>query len=921
MDPDVALYDALTQLSSEAQWVNLRTRAQVNSASMPATSAAPVMQADALARLAAGDPALDARLREFLGSQLGGDPSLLRRWLARCHADALQIWVPGPERDLPFDTKSLRMSLRLRPRPRSEGHLGYDPQADDEPQAAEDYRTAFRAAERRQACAGIAVVGDPGSGKSTLLQQIYCDAYPVTHQDLGVPAALTPVLVRCRDMKLPDTDTHGWQIQELVAQQAKVDGFTGAAQALKDSDRPLLVLLDGLDEMADEVRRIALANWLGPLMLSLRHAGWRFVVSSRYATWGRQTALSDALLTTDALSFDRTAIRDYLARWFRAVACVERVSGCDDKQLEAQAAQQADALWRALDAQRGDSHMAQLMGNPLSLALLCQVHTRHQDLPKRRAELYEACLRVFLERRPKVQKRPHLPAAAAQAVLQPLAWAMQHSGRDDWRRTDIEAELRGTYACYPDLASQHSLAQFVNIVWQQCGLLRARDYDTLGFFHASVREYLAAKHALATQRLAHVAEHADDDRWRLVALLVMSLPGGFSAFVAMLAERGLLAAREDLVREGQHGLFSIEPEPLVALLDAARPARGGSWAWWRRWLGLPSTTRPTTEDVLALLRLLEPHPLPPIVEAVATLTRHPDEHVVEGARRYVALVRGEHDGADGPATNVQPGTAWRDPRTGMVFIWHPPGEFWMGSSKEPGQANFDADAHDVELSAHYVRLSAGFWLAQHPVTNEVYRRFVQATKHPEPEAWRQPRLARPDQPVVTVSYDDAVAFCKWASRERDDALQVVLPSETQWEYAARVTGGTGTPRRYPWGDEAPTARHAVFEPGPNAPASVGGRAKGATPLEVHDLAGNVWEWCRTPWTKYPATTPAQPRLDPDDGKLAARAVPCVVRGGSWVSPARSLRAACRYRSVPGSRTEYLGFRVVCRRSRQHVGPS
>lgn len=331
MDPDVALYDALTQLSSEAQWV---MRAQVNSASMPATSAAPVIQADALARLAAGDPALDARLRELLGSRVAGDPPLLRRWLAWRLSLARRISVPGPDTDFTFEAGTLVIPLALGLRTRDEGHVGFAPSNEALPKV-EDFRGAFRVAETRAQCVGFAVVGDPGSGKTTLLQQIYCAAYPTTAADLGLPHGLTPVFVSCRTIDRLGPDPRAWSLPRLIAAQAEADGFANAAQPLEDLARPLLLLLDGLDEVGEEAQRVRLATWLQAQAPPLWDLGWRFVVSSRYATWNRQTALSDALLTTDALSFDPPAIRDYLGRWFRAEACANRVLQSDAQALDA----------------------------------------------------------------------------------------------------------------------------------------------------------------------------------------------------------------------------------------------------------------------------------------------------------------------------------------------------------------------------------------------------------------------------------------------------------------------------------------------------------------------------------------------------------------------------------------------------------
>lgn len=119
------------------------------------------------------------------------------------------------------------------------------------------------------------------------------------------------------------------------------------------------------------------------------------------------------------------------------------------------------------------------------------------------------------------------------------------------------------------------------------------------------------------------------------------------------------------------------------------------------------------------------------------------------------------------------------------FLWIPGGRFQMGSNENP-----------EEKPAHWVRISP-FLLGEAPVTNQQYARFLSETGTREPDYWRDPRFSGPDQPVVGVSWDDAVAFCKWLSKML--GRKIMLPSEAQWEFAARGTDG----REYPWESRQP----------------------------------------------------------------------------------------------------------------------
>jgi formylglycine-generating enzyme required for sulfatase activity len=191
------------------------------------------------------------------------------------------------------------------------------------------------------------------------------------------------------------------------------------------------------------------------------------------------------------------------------------------------------------------------------------------------------------------------------------------------------------------------------------------------------------------------------------------------------------------------------------------------------------------------------------------------------------------------------------------------GAFDMGAA-----VAFDADS-DGELRTG-VRMSP-FYMQQFEVTNAEYRRFDPSHDPDAPG----------DHPVTNVSWYDAMAYAAW--------LGGSLPTEAEWEFAAR-----GPSRRtYPWGDERPSPTRANYDYESNASARersttpVGSFPEGATPDRIHDLAGNVWEWCR-------------------DGNSSTR----VLKGGSFFNDARYLAAARRNFLHAEERESVVGFRVV-----------
>ena len=173
--------------------------------------------------------------------------------------------------------------------------------------------------------------------------------------------------------------------------------------------------------------------------------------------------------------------------------------------------------------------------------------------------------------------------------------------------------------------------------------------------------------------------------------------------------------------------------------------------------------------------------------------------------------------------------------------------------------------------------TSSFYMDMYEVTNAQYRKFVRATGHREPQYWHNSEYNQPNQPVIGVSWHDATAYAKWAGKR--------LPSEAEWEYAAR--GGLAG-QRYVWGDETPTAERANYGSNVGKPTAVGSYP--ANGYGLYDMAGNVGEWCQD-WYN-------------SDRKYR------VLRGGRWSTVANSLRVALRDYYDPNNGSSFNGFRCV-----------
>jgi formylglycine-generating enzyme required for sulfatase activity len=228
----------------------------------------------------------------------------------------------------------------------------------------------------------------------------------------------------------------------------------------------------------------------------------------------------------------------------------------------------------------------------------------------------------------------------------------------------------------------------------------------------------------------------------------------------------------------------------------------------------------------------------------------------------------------------------------LVLI--PAGEFLMGSDPER-----DPRAYEAEGPQHRVHLP-DYHIARTPTTNAQYAAFVEASGYEAPNHWegRKPPDGKEDQPVAYISWRDAMAYCKWLSQKKGQTYR--LPSEAEWEKAARGTDGL----IYPWGDEWEAGRCNSSESGRGDATLVDAYLDGASPYGILDMAGNVWEWTASLYRPYP--------YDPGDGREDLRRVgeKRVLRGGAFYSGARRVR--CAYRDsgeVYDGRGNY-GFRVV-----------
>jgi formylglycine-generating enzyme required for sulfatase activity len=230
------------------------------------------------------------------------------------------------------------------------------------------------------------------------------------------------------------------------------------------------------------------------------------------------------------------------------------------------------------------------------------------------------------------------------------------------------------------------------------------------------------------------------------------------------------------------------------------------------------------------------------------------------------------------------------PRPEIEWVEVPAGEFLMGSDQQ-----VDPEAQNNEIPQHRVYLDA-FRISEYEITNAQYRQCVRATVCDEPgdlKFYSSPDYD--DHPVVYVSWFDAGSFCEWVGGR--------LPTEAEWEYAARGPQGN----TYPWGEDEPTCELAQFGVGecPGGMEPVGSFPDGASWCGALDMASNVWEWVNDWYQEdYYADSPDSNPSGPETGDEK------VLRGGAYYNDVTEVRSAYRGLINPARREYYLGFRCV-----------
>ena len=731
---------------------------------------------------------------------------------------------------------------------------------------------------------GIVLLGEPGTGKTTGARQLAwrLSSRQSLPEDLGLPAGLTPVLLRFRNLSTEALALKQGGLKRFLKEGTycadAADGLENPGTDLANGKAGgLLWILDGLDEVANPQARSKVSGWVQSALKS-RPDDW-FVVTCRFQGYYREgVPLGAKFAESHVRPLDDDQVTRFVQDWFAAA-----YAGLLGKGPKGQTRAEADsaellATLKTPAFQAG--HIRELSSNPLLLTILCIVFHQERQLPTRRAELYSHCVRVLLEHWRRERYQPDqgtepetFDAEAAQSVLARVAWWMhQEQDRTAAPLDEMAAEATKALAAVSAKSGLGSNGRaFLERMKNETGILAmtGEGDGKCGFLHLSFQEYLAAEHAAAEGFAKELASRATESWFREAALssLRQSRPYSEEFFREML-RAGIAEDHPDLASQCLNETLFPTPEPFLEVLKAS-----------------PRNSR----RVVAVLRLWRRREevIPELEEITRKLAKSKDAEVSSFSREI--LMRA---GVEIPISSGGSLEEWIDPRTGIAYITVPAGEFRMGS--EMGFV--------FEKPAHSVRIKQSFHLGKYPVTNAQHAEFLEdVVDHiRKPLRWVSGRFNKSEQPVVGVSWYEAMAFCKCAGGE--------LPTEAQWEYACRA----GTKTKYSFGNDVTMlAEYAWYGSNSEKQTHPVGLKK-PNPWGLHDMHGNVDEWCFDGGRIYELASVI------DSVGPTEMSVDRVIRGGSWGDSARSVRAASRHAISVGDRHDSIGFR--CRIQCPPTGP-
>lgn len=705
----------------------------------------------------------------------------------------------------------------------------------------------------------VLIRGLPGSGKSTLLR--YLAYHYAAESDIGENQRV-PVVVRLKDLDLSRGDLPSIIKRAIDAACRDYPQFEMLCRPGVFLDKRMILLLDGIDEIEEDQTRADFARALDAFATDFPRC--QIVVTSRPAALNAGDYRQ--FRTLELKTLDPETINDYLHKWFS-----RQEERC--RQLQKVFAEK--------------SRVGELAANPFLLSMICYTFDQEGDaaLVERRSALYQNCTRILLQRLYD-DGESNRPAEAQQREMNNILNLLKEISLRFflWDEADFPVNYVNTIG--GSLGSDigpHESNNLLYFIERKTGLL-LQTGNGFTFVHRSLWEYFTAL-ALMDKPLNYVLRHAANVDWEEVLRLYAGMQPTIEDVRSFLEKLwplnrplALRVTTEVDVPAGELVKPLLQAESKqnkLLLIDAIR-----------QFLPLisPPGRRELVRETLQVL-LLE--------------CQETDCEVIYAAQQFLEEMQMAPLNAGGliyqllelDLAEQRQEELLRDADNLFQWIEVEGGSFLMGDDR------FEQDEQPV----HEVQLSS-FLMSKHPVTNQL----LAASKFPLGEKYSN--YGGEAHPAIGNSWFEAYYFSLWIGAQ--------LPTEAQWEYAARG-GNRGSNTAYYFGDnpeELPqhawfaesregNVAHPVDEINPRS------GKENLNPLGMANMLGNVQEWCADWYSSdyYSKLSDESPVHDPPGPPSG---VYRVIRGGSWAINARFCRVSFRNRDDPADRNSVLGFRLL-----------
>ena len=755
----------------------------------------------------------------------------------------------------------------------------------------------------------FALLGSAGSGKTTFVNYLtFALAQSASNQPAPeLPEALQgllPVRIILRHIAASIPVNAACGEPEMIWKALRKDmetllGDLGAAQLFPVFQQRILqqgamILLDGLDEVPEAgQRRKCLLEAIQSWLKCFNGVQPRVLLTARPYAYADPTWQLPDFEMLSLAPFNEEQIGNFVDHWYQAA---RPAIGWDADT----AAGRGSLLEQAIQQR---PYLADLASRPLLLTLTAAIDTGGGKLPEDRADLYEEAVNLLLLRwqigseirdaegklisDDQIAQVQAIPEEQKRRAIEKLAFQVHERQGQAQNRSDASADIPAAdiYAVFnPLLPDNFNAKVLLGFLETRAGLLIGRSEEIYTFLHRSFQEYLAGCHLLGSDNFAEGMKTllaSDRDWWRDVCLLAVgaaSKSGRTMPFALGILDEFVPGNPEEAAQ------ITAEQQRLAALTGTA----------------LLELRVPERASESGKARLVQNRTTRWLVNILQT-GRLPAQERAEGGNTLARL--GD--------PRFRPDAFYLPDEPLLGFIHIPAGRFIMGSDKKIDPQAYDSEApqHEVDLGEYYI--------ARYPVTVAQFKAFVDQSGY-KPDTQRCLE-GLSNHPVMYVTWYNALAYCDWLTTrlpklpnllpELRQGWRMSLPSEAEWERAARGTDGW----IYPWGNEFDPDKANMRETGIGGTSAVGCFPAGASPAGLLDASGNVWEWTRSLWgadrEKPEFTYPYSNRLQERENLNAGREIRRVLRGGSWFSESRNARCAYRLRNAPGGWDHYRGFRV------------